>query len=86
MLEQVSQRGGPGVVSIGQRMNIKCPQCDNKNHTLDDFVADINEHQWKREVDTRKKVMAIMNKSREDFTILDEYNAYLEEREELSKH
>lgn len=63
------------------RTLIKCPQCENRNHTLDDFVKDVSDYQWKREADTRRRVMEIMNKQREDFAHLEDYYAYMEERE-----
>lgn len=59
-------------------------QC-GQAHTRSDFIEDFNEWQWKRENNIRRKVMDAFNKTREDFPNADEFNKYLEDREDMSK-
>lgn len=57
----------------------KCHKTLRKNKFKNQLFEDIN---IEREVDIRKRVLAVYNKSEEDFDSLQDYNAYLENLEE----
>jgi hypothetical protein len=50
-----------------------------------DFVADINHWRWHQEEKLRKEICSKYTMSRSDFPSEDDYNAFLEDREEMSK-
>lgn len=58
----------------------KCNKTLRKNKFKNQLFEDIN---IEREVDIRKRVLAVYNKIEEDFDTLQDYNAYLEKIEEM---
>lgn len=60
---------------------LKCSKTLRKNRFKKQVFDDIN---IEREIDIRKRILSIYNKTEEDFESLKEYNAYLESVEELT--
>ncbi|CAM9268077.1 unnamed protein product [Heterosigma akashiwo] len=66
---------------LARSKSFPCQKCQQpvKKATLTD--KSLNEIECERDVSWRKKVLAVYNKTEDDFDSLDEYNDYLEEVE-----